>query len=222
MDYYKRRWHNMSLKDYDELNEVYLNVFPPKKYVQPNGKIVIVGGEIETPEQLAMADAIRQAQSLTQKGTKNVLDRELANQRAINKIYISQNAKGEKEGEVIDLRGYKKVGGGYDISDLMRGVKVTGLPNGISLLAESVIYNPTDKTVTYTEYTDGKGATPKTVSLTKFKQDIRTLNPQIDMKFLNGLDNPITAEGGGQKISVSNPANTNKSNNKWNKYRSNK
>ena len=97
-----------------------------------------------------------------------------------------------KEPTPIDLREYKDVPGGKDITDLMRGVKVTGLPNGSSLLAESVVYDPATQRVTYKEYTDGKETAPKTVSLTKFKQDIKTLNPALDMKFLEGLNKPIT------------------------------
>jgi len=105
---------------------------------------------------------------------------------------IRNYSGGTKEPGKIDLREYKDVSGGKDVTDLFRGVKVTGLPNGSSLLAESVVYNPTTQQVTYKEYTDGQNAQPKTVSLTKFFQDIKTLNPQIDMKFLEGLRNPIT------------------------------
>lgn len=106
---------------------------------------------------------------------------------------ITINNNGNKnDPPQIDLREYKDVTGGKDITDLLRGVKVTGLPTGSSLLAESVVYDPVKKLVTYKEYTDGKESTPKTVSLTKFKQDIKTLNPTTDMKFLEGLDNPIT------------------------------
>ncbi len=108
------------------------------------------------------------------------------------RVSVRVNNSTSKEPVKIDLREYKDVDGGKDVTDLFRGVKVTGLPTGSSLLAESVTYNPTTQQVTYKEYTDSKDAKPKTVSLTKFFQDIKTLNPQIDMKFLEGLRNPIT------------------------------
>lgn len=100
----------------------------------------------------------------------------------------------------IDLREYPDVaGGGKDITNLMQGVKVTGLPNGKTLLAEKVYYNPTNQRVTFKEYAERDesgaiitGGGEKTVSLTTFLQNIKSNNPGTDMKFLEGLRNPIT------------------------------
>lgn len=100
----------------------------------------------------------------------------------------------------IDLREYPDVaGGGKDITNLMQGVKVTGLPNGKTLLAEKVYYNPINQRVTFKEYAERDesgaiitGGGEKTVSLTTFLQNIKSNNPGTDMKFLEGLRNPIT------------------------------
>lgn len=110
------------------------------------------------------------------------------------------NINSTKEPEKIDLREYPDVKNGKDITNLMQGVKVTGLPTGKSLLAEYVHYDPNTQKVTYKEYTEkgvdykyGVGV-EKTVSLTKFLQDVKTNNPQTDLKFLEGLRNSVTGQ----------------------------
>jgi hypothetical protein len=106
-----------------------------------------------------------------------------------------------KDATPIDLREQPEVGGGFkDVTSLVGGVKVTGLPDGKSFAAEYVYYDPSTKTVRYKEYVEkdvdtkkySSLAKEKTVSLTKFMQDIKTLNPGTDMKFLEGLKTPIT------------------------------
>lgn len=117
-------------------------------------------------------------------------------------IIINNNNSGttSKIPTQIDLREYPDVaGGGKDITNLMQGVKVTGLPNGKTLLAEKVYYNPINQRVTFKEYAERDesgaiitGGGEKTVSLTTFLQNIKSNNPGTDMKFLEGLRNPIT------------------------------
>ena len=150
-------------------------------------------GDVDTPEKAAAADAIIKL-SIPKKYAE---EQEINYQQKIadRPVHVSVHTGSTKDTPKIDLRDYKDVeGDSKNITDLMRGVKVTGLPNGSSLLAESVIFNPNKKTITYKEYTDKKDATPKTVSLQKFLQDIKTLNPQLDMKFLEGLWNPIMGQ----------------------------
>lgn len=109
--------------------------------------------------------------------------------------YPVKTSSGKKGEGSIDLTDYPDApGGGKNITELMQGVKVTGLPDGKTLLAESVVYNPKNQTITFKEYTNrndkgvfGSVKVPKTVSLTKFLQDIKTNNPSLDMKFLEGL-----------------------------------
>lgn len=106
---------------------------------------------------------------------------------------------GTKPSEQINLTEQPDVGGGYkDITSMTGGIKTSVLPDGKSFNAELVYYNSSTKKVKYIEYVSkddkGKYGEPKwkEVSLTKFKQDVKTSNPQIDMKFLDGLENPIT------------------------------
>lgn len=126
---------------------------------------------------------------------KNQMNPEVYNEP--RQPYISVGGGNSSNNGRIDLRDpiYKDVDGGKDITVLMQGVKVTGLPSGKSLLANSVVFDPATKKVTYQEYIDEKddrGNYPKkTVSLTTFLQNIKTNNPGIDMKFLEGLWNPI-------------------------------
>ena len=117
-------------------------------------------------------------------------------------IIINNNNSGttSKTPAQIDLREYPDVaGGGKDITNLMQGIKVTGLPNGKTLLAEKVYYNPVNQRVTFKEYAERDesgaiitGGGEKTVSLTTFLQNIKSNNPGTDMRFLEGLRNPIT------------------------------
>lgn len=108
---------------------------------------------------------------------------------AMMKFYAGGSGSDSKKTNQIDLTEYPDVDGGKDITKLMQGIKVTGLPDGSSLLAKEVIYNPNTKKVTFTEY--GKGGTTKTLGLKTFLQNIVTNNPGTDMKFLEGLWNPI-------------------------------
>lgn len=114
------------------------------------------------------------------------------------KVYNTSGGS-KKEVEKIDLTEYRDVPGeGKDITDLMGGVKISSLPDGKSFLAEKVHYNPATQKVRFIEYVSkdeqGKYGTPKwkESSLTKFIQDVKTMNPGTDMKFLEGLRNPIT------------------------------
>lgn len=125
---------------------------------------------------------------------------EAVDQRAAPIIINNNSGSTTKPPAQIDLREYPDVaGGGKDITNLMQGIKVTGLPNGKTLLAEKVYYNPINQKVTFKEYAERDesgaiitGGGEKTVSLTTFLQNIKSNNPGTDMKFLEGLRNPIT------------------------------
>ena len=135
-------------------------------------------------------------QSTQSRGTYS----EAVEQKAQPIIINNNSGTTSKTPTQIDLREYPDVaGGGKDITNLMQGVKVTGLPNGKTLLAEKVYYNPTNQRVTFKEYAERDesgaiitGGGEKTVSLTTFLQNIKSNNPGTDMKFLEGLRNPIT------------------------------
>lgn len=118
------------------------------------------------------------------------------------RIYNNSGGGSSKTAAPIDLTEYPDVeGNGKDITNLMQGVKVTGLPSGKTLLAEKVAYNPDTKKVTFTEYTsrneqtgEMEGGRTQTVGLKTFLQNIKTNNPGTDMKFLEGLWNPVTGK----------------------------
>ena len=86
----------------------------------------------------------------------------------------------------IDLSEYKPIEGTgeYDITDLMRGVKLTGLITGESFESPTVLYNPETKKFRYynaiTNKTEEKG-------FNRFIQDVTASNPNIDVKFLTRL-----------------------------------
>lgn len=104
MDYYKRRLNNIGEKEYNQLQDIYRNTIDPgQRVVNSDGTISIVGGEIDSPQKLAMADAILQGKSMAQKGTKDILDRALANERAVNKIFISQGGKSDSGQQINDI-----------------------------------------------------------------------------------------------------------------------
>lgn len=143
-----------------------------------------------------VADKLRRIEALKDvERNKPVPKESIVEQQPIPRVNVSVNAGGgnNKGSAQIDLRDtneYPTSGGGYqDITRLFSGVDVTGLPDGKKLKAEYVQYNPATKTVKYKEYTGDK---ERQTDLTTFFQNIKTNNPALDMKFLEGLRNPIT------------------------------
>ena len=95
-NYYQHKFETLSNRDFDELNKDYQSVY--------GAEINMPGGfkaqnYIDSPQKLAAAEAIRQAK-IRNEGTEAVLDRELANQRAITKIYISQSGNQPQVGNM--------------------------------------------------------------------------------------------------------------------------
>lgn len=63
---------------------------------------------IDSAEELAAAEAIAQAKAMTEKGTKDLFNRELANQRAVNRIFINNSGGGGGvSGNEFDRIGYE-------------------------------------------------------------------------------------------------------------------
>jgi hypothetical protein len=79
--------------------------------------------------------------------------------------------------------------GQVDITDAMKGVAVNRTKTGDSKFATKVLFNPANGTFTYYDPVT-KQATQKGFDM--FIQDITTNNPQVDIKFLKGLQ---TAKG---------------------------
>lgn len=129
----------------------------------------------------------------------SVIDKPSPQEIRINLGYSPYGSTNKDKAAPIDLSEYPDNSGWKNITSLMQGIKVTGLPDGKTLLAKNVEYNPNTKRVKFTEYVsqneEGKygKAKEKEVSLTKFLQDIKSNNPGTDMKFLDGLWNPVGA-----------------------------
>lgn len=103
------------------------------------------------------------------------------------RLYNSSGGRPSKAevlaGTPLDFSEYKKVGDGYDITELAPGINVTGLPDGKKLAATQIVYNPDTKKVTYT---DVMGNT-KTQNFETFRQNIATINTGVDLSFIDRL-----------------------------------
>jgi hypothetical protein len=109
------------------------------------------------------------------------------------------NGSSKKEATEWDLTEYNVVpdngnGEGRDITQPFSGFKVTAI-NGETMLAKKVVFHPSTKKFTVTEYlgrdADGNliGETTKTISAKTFRQNIENMNPGADMKNFDALVN---------------------------------
>jgi hypothetical protein len=97
-DYYEAKFKDLSEADFEKANKAYQSVFGKQSGDSTSGKTSV--NIVDSPQKLAAAEAIIQARGMAKKGEEAVLDRELANQRAINKIYISQAGRGSDKPSV--------------------------------------------------------------------------------------------------------------------------
>jgi len=105
------------------------------------------------------------------------------------KVYNTSGGS-KKEVEKIDLTEYPDAGNGAkDITALMQGVDVVSLVTGKKFAADKVLFNPSTQRITVTNPVSNK---PEEMSLTTFLQNAKPQNPAADIKFLQGLRNPIT------------------------------
>lgn len=86
-------------------------------------------------------------------------------------------------GTPLNLNEYKQEGDGYDVTRLAPGIKVTGLPDGKTLSATKILFNPDTKKMTYT---DVMGETV-TEDFETFRQNIATINTGVDLSFIDRL-----------------------------------
>lgn len=100
----------------------------------------------------------------------------------------------------IDLTTYRDVGENKDVTDIFQGVKVTGLPKGESMLAKQVLYDQKKNEVTVTEWVgrdlEGNpiGQQTRTIPYDVFLQNIKTLNPQTDFRYIETLPKAKTGK----------------------------
>lgn len=187
------------------------NIPPTQEFVQLSNAYskVFKDDIMDTPAKVAAADIILNASNVVKAGKpERVTDRE-----AVAKLNAKYSKDGGDVGR-IDLRNYPIVEGKYNVTDLFQGVKVTGLPKGDSWAAKRVLYDPSTNSVTITEYvsrdSEGnlKGEQTRVVPFETFKQNIKSLNPGADFKYVSGLSNAITG-GQGSGATPAPPANPN-------------
>jgi len=111
-NYYQHKFEKLGEDEYAKLNDAFQSVYGKQVEVKmPNGQKTKINNYIDSPEEVAAAEAIIQAKALTEKGEKAALDWEVRNQASINKIYIQDKL----------IRGRKSIGdegvnfGDYDI-----------------------------------------------------------------------------------------------------------
>jgi len=105
------------------------------------------------------------------------------------RISIHTNSGGSTSPEKIDLTEYPDAGNGVkDITALMQGVDVVSLVTGKKFAADKVLFNPSTQRITVTNPVSNK---PEEMSLTTFLQNAKPQNPAADIKFLQGLRNPV-------------------------------
>lgn len=142
------------------------------------------------PLQVALAEAIKEAEKRNADKFENA-----------PRISVSTGGAGAA-GQVgqIDLTKYRDEGDSKDVTDIFQGVKVTGLPKGESMPAKKVLYNKGKNEVTITEWigrdTEGNptGEQKRTIPYNVFLQNIKTLNPQADFRYIQTLPSAKTGK----------------------------
>ena len=149
------------------------------------------GDIMDRPEELAKADAVIRYKNFLNTGEEKFTD--VQGQKAYESALTASRQKAAGGGQ-IDLSEYPEVPSkGRDITDLMQGVTVFQAPDGTKLSASKVYYDPSTKQINY-EALAGRDASGKIVkggakvlSLNTFLQNIKTLNPGTDFKFVETL-----------------------------------
>jgi len=177
--YYRVRFKNLTPEKLAEHNIRLKKYFPGMEVDDDN------------PASLAMAEAIEEAEGRKSQKFENA-----------PRISVSTGGGGTSGGPTgrIDLTTYKDVGENKDVTDIFQGVKVTGLPKGESMLAKQVLYNQKKNEVTVTEWvgrdSEGNptGQQTRTIPYDVFLQNIKTLNPQTDFRYIETLPKAKTGK----------------------------
>jgi len=183
-----------SVRDNPDKYEYYVRrakKYTPAELADLNKELVDTGiiADDDNPLGVAYAEALRQAKSAIDVIQKP--DTELAQQRGLKRAYASKSASSQT-GQV-DLTPYRDEGDSKDVSEIFQGVKVTGLPRGESMIAKKILYNKGRNEVTVTEWVgrdiegNPTGEQKRTIPFNVFLQNIKTLNPQADFKYIETL-----------------------------------
>ncbi len=106
-NFYQHKLENIADDELKALNKAFQSVYgATTQYTFPNGNTVSGENVIDSPEELAAAEAIIQSQSMIKKGEELRLDKALANQRAQVNISLNKGG-GATEPEVNDI--YSKI-----------------------------------------------------------------------------------------------------------------
>lgn len=116
-DYYQYRFEKLSDREFEELNKLYQQSFGKKNNL---GGGIEVENYIDSPQKLAAAEALREA-SVTQKKEKEILDRQLAFQRAQTNIYLNRTGKDNQDLTLADYDIFKKFEKKYETKDVQIG-----------------------------------------------------------------------------------------------------
>lgn len=131
-NYYQLKFEKLSEDEYAKLNDAFQSVYGKEIETRlPNGQRTKIRNYIDSPEEVAAAEAVLQAKALTEKGERAALDWEARNNAAINKVYIQDklirgrksirdegvdfgdyDILGKYENKVIDKKVRERVGGG--------------------------------------------------------------------------------------------------------------
>jgi len=131
-NYYQHKFEKLGEEEYKKLNEAFQEVYGKQtELTLPNGQKTKINNYIDSPEEVAAAEAIIQAKSLTEKGEKAALDYE--QRQADKRLNISLNVRSNSGGTTTT-----------DANEFDR------IPAGLSLPnANGVIYNK-DESAPYT------------------------------------------------------------------------
>lgn len=162
-------------------------IYPSQKLAEYDKKvkeyfpdITVVDDDWRT---IALAEAIKEAEKRNAEKFENA-----------PRISVSTGGT-SRSGAVgqIDLTPYRDEGDSKDVSEIFQGVKVTGLPKGESMIAKKILYNKGRNEVTVTEWVgrdiegNPTGEQKRTIPFNVFLQNIKTLNPQADFKYIETL-----------------------------------
>jgi len=181
-------------KNYYTIRAKDSQIYPAQKLADYDKKVKQYFPDItvddEDPLSIALAEAIIEAEGRKSQKFENA-----------PRISVSTGGGGASGATGrIDLTTYRDVGENKDVTDIFQGVKVTGLPKGESMLAKQVLYDQKKNEVTVTEWVgrdlEGNpiGQQTRTIPYDVFLQNIKTLNPQTDFRYIETLPKAKTGK----------------------------
>lgn len=144
----------------------------------------------DEPSFLKLSDAIEAAEKRTSQKIENA---------PTTKVSVSTSGSSSR-GRIEDITTYRDVGDSKDVTDIFGGIKVTGLPKGESMLAKQILYDKGKNEITLTEWVgrddagNPTGERVRKIPFRVFLQNIKTLNPLTDFKYIETLPSAKTGK----------------------------